>query len=147
MSTADLDNSRWKVSIRQVPPTVIRWRLDVAVPDPDRTFKITVGFMFNQLAANGMPDPSAEGPHMKAVQDDLEAVLASHGALWVLSVTGQGNREWVAYAPSHEWVETWAPGFADRWFGEYTHQISVARDAEWKAYRAFAGIPPAGAQN
>ena len=59
---------------------------------------------------------------------------------------GHGNREWVAYAPSHEWVKAWAPGFADRWFGEYTHQISVARDADWTAYRAFADLPPAGTQ-
>jgi hypothetical protein len=84
---------------------------------------------------------------MKAVQDDLTAVLASHDALWVLSVTGQGNREWVAYAPSHEWVEAWAPGFADRWFPEHTHKTSVARDREWKTYRAFTGLPPAGVQN
>ena len=110
-------------------------------------FKITVGFMFNHLAANGMPDTGAEGPHLKAVQRDLTAVLASHAALWVLSVTGQGNREWVAYAPSHEWVEAWAPGFAGRWFREYTHQISVVRDAEWKTYRAFTGMPPAAAKD
>jgi Family of unknown function (DUF695) len=145
--TADVHNPLWKVSIREVPPTVVRWRSDVTVPDPDRAFKVTVGFMFNHLAENGMPDSRAEGPHMKAVQDDLKAVLASHGALWVLSVTGQGNREWVAYAPSHEWVEAWAPGFAGRWFREHTHQIGVARDPEWKTYRAFTGMLPVGAQN
>jgi hypothetical protein len=52
----------------------------------------------------------------------------------------------VTYAPSQEWVEAWALGFASRWFREYTHQISVVLDREWKTYRAFTGMPP-GAQN
>jgi hypothetical protein len=144
--TADADRSRWKVSIRQEPWTVAKWRCDVDVPDPGRPFKVTVGFMFNHLAANGMPDLGAEGPHMKAAQEDLTAELAVHEALLVLSVTGQGNREWVAYAPSHEWVKGWAPGFAHRWFGKYTHKISVARDAHWTTYRMFASLPPGGTQ-
>lgn len=59
MVTADVHNSQWKVSIREVPLTIVRWRSDVAAPDPDRAFKITVGFMFNHLAENGMPDSSA----------------------------------------------------------------------------------------
>ena len=123
-----------------MPLTIVRWRSNVEVPDPGRTFKITVGFMFNQLAANGMPDTNAEGPHMNAIQGDLTAVLEAHGARWVLSVTGSGNREWVAYAASEEWVEAWAPGFADRWLRDYTHQISVVSDPDWTTYRAFTGV-------
>ena len=145
--TADADRSRWKISVLREPPTVIRWRSDIDAPDPGRPFKLTVGLMFNQLAANGMPDLSAEGALLHAVQEDLTAVLAEHAALLALSVTGQGNREWVAYAPSHEWVPAWAPGFAGRWFGEHTHQISVANDAGWTTYLALSGRPTPGTQN
>jgi hypothetical protein len=144
--SADAGRSRWQISTVREPPTVIKWRSDLDVPDPGRPYKLTVGLMFNHLAANGMPDLGAEGALLHGVEQDLEAVLAEHAAVLALSVTGRGNREWVAYAPSHKWVAAWAAGFADRWLGEHTHQISVAKDADWTTYLAFAGMPPGDTQ-
>ncbi len=131
---------RWRVSRRTSPPlTVCKWRSDVTLPDPERPFKITVGVIFNALAENGMPDLSVEREFLTAVENDLEADLPRYGAILVLSITGQGNREWVAYAPSHEWMQAWAPAFAKRWFKNHTSQISAAEDAAWTTYRAFSG--------
>ncbi len=111
MTTEDAAAGRWHVSYSTKPPlTVSRWRSDVTVPDPQRPFKITVGVMFNALAENGMPDLGAEGEFLAGVWNDLSADLPRYGAVLVLSVTGSGNREWVAYAPSHDWLQTWAPG-------------------------------------
>lgn len=138
--TADTAGGRWRVRYSEGPPlTVSKWRYDVRFPDPDRPFKITVRVMFNALAGNGMPDMSAEGEFLAGVWNDLRVDLPGYGAVLVLSVTGSGNREWVAYAPSHDWMQTWAPGFAKRWFQNHTGQISVAEDAEWTTYKAFSG--------
>lgn len=130
----------WQVSIDQgPPPTVVKFRTDVTCPDPERPFMITVGVMFNAQAENGMPDMSIEGEFLAGVEKDLQRNLPSHGAIHVLSVTSHGNREWFAYAPSHDWMQTWAPDFASRWFDHHTFKISAAKDADWAAYRAFSG--------
>ena len=129
MTTEDTAAGRWRVSYSTKPPlTVSKWRSDVTVPDPQRPFKITVGVMFNALAENGMPDLGAEGEFLAGVWNDLCADLPSYGAVLVLSVTGSGNREWVAYAPSHDWLRTWAPDFTERWFQNRSCQISAAED-------------------
>jgi hypothetical protein len=136
----DTAGGRWHVSYSMGPPlTVSRWRSDVRFPDPERPFKITVGVMFSALAGNGMPDMSAEGEFLAGVQNDLRADLPGYGAVLVLSVTGSGNREWVAYAPSGDWVQAWAAGFAGRWFQNRSCQISAAEDAGWVTYREFSG--------
>jgi hypothetical protein len=138
--TGNRAGGRWRVSYRTRPPlSVIKWRSDVTLPDPERPFKITVGVMFNALAENGMPDLSIEREFLTGVENDLRADLSRYGAVHVLSVTGGGNREWVAYAPSHDWLQTWAPGFATRWFQNHTSQITAAEDADWMTYRAFSG--------
>ncbi len=113
--TEDTAGGRWKVSYSHNPDqsvTVSKWRADVHFPDPERPYKITVGVMLNALANNGMPDMSVERELLDGAWNDLNADLPRHGAVPVLSVTGGGNREWVAYAPSHDWLPTWAPGFA-----------------------------------
>jgi Family of unknown function (DUF695) len=140
VTTEDAAAGRWHVSYSTEPPlTVSRWRSDVTVPDPQRPFKITVGVMFNALAENGMPDMGAEREFLAGVWNDLSADLPRYGAVLVLSITGSGNREWVAYAPSHDWLQTWAPGFAKRWFQNRSCQISAAEDPDWTTYRAFSG--------
>lgn len=47
-----------------------------------RPFKLTVGFMFNHMAENGMPDLRAEGAPLKSAEDDLRSVLEVHGVCW-----------------------------------------------------------------
>ena len=121
--------------------TVTKWRSDVHFPDPERPYKITIGLMFNALAENGMPDLSVEGELLDGAWNALNAELPGHGAVLVLSITGGGNREWVAYAPSHDWLQAWAPAFAERWFQGHTHQVSAAEDPDWTTYRAFSGPP------
>jgi hypothetical protein len=138
--TANHAGGRWRVRYRTRPPlTVSKWRSDVTLPDPERPFKITVGVTFNALAENGMPDLSKEGKFLRGVENGLKADLPRYKAVLVLSITSQGKREWVAYAPSHDWMQTWAPGFAKRWFKNRSGQISAAEDAGWTTYRAFSG--------
>jgi hypothetical protein len=140
--TEDTVGGRWKVSYSHNADqsvTVSKWRADVHFPDPERPYKITVGVMFNALADNGMPDLSIERELLDGAWNDLNTDLPRYGAVLVLSVTGGGNREWVAYAPSHDWLQTWAPGFAERWFKHHTCQISAAEDPDWTTYRSFSG--------
>jgi hypothetical protein len=82
---------------------------------------------------------SSEGELLAGVEKDLRLNLPSYGAVHVLSVTSRGNREWFAYAPSYDWMQTWAPDFASRWFQHHTCKISAAEDAGLAAYRAFSG--------
>jgi hypothetical protein len=138
--TEDTAGSRWQVSVGPgPPPTVAKWRSDVTFPDPGRSFKITVRVAFNALAENGMPDMRAEREFLAAVEKDLSADLPGYGAVLVMSITAQGNREWVAYAPSQDWVQAWAPGFAERWFKDRICLIGAAKDADWTTYLAFSG--------
>ena len=47
---------RWQVSFDMgSPPAVVKWRSDVAWPDPERPFRVTIGVMFKAQAENGMP--------------------------------------------------------------------------------------------
>ena len=139
-ATPDAAGGRWRVSMDGgPPPTVVKLRSDVTCPDPERPFRITVGVMFNVLAENGMPDMSSEGALLTGVEKDLSAELPGYGAVHVLSVTSRGNREWTAYAPSHDWMQAWAPAFASRWFADHTCQIGADEDEGWTVYRAFSG--------
>lgn len=137
METEDTAGGRWRVTVSVGPPTIVKWRCDVTFPDPERPFKITVGVKFNALAANGMPDMSVERQFLTGVTNDLKADLPGYGAELLLSITSQGHREWVAYAASHDWMQTWAPGFAKRWMQDRSFRIDAAKDPDWRTYRAF----------
>jgi hypothetical protein len=142
--TAEDDEGVWNVSAGTGEvPVLSRWRSDVTVADPRWPVKITIGVMFNARLENGMPDLAVEGDFLEAVEQDVIVSLAKRDAELVLVVTGDGNREWIAYASSHDWLAEWAPAFDERWFGGHTCRIAAENDPTWSTYQTFTGQKPA----
>jgi Family of unknown function (DUF695) len=137
---SDEGSGEWQVAVNSGPEiSIIKWRSDVKFPDPGLPFRIIVGVKFRHIAENGMPDPRAETPFLADLENELLAGFEAHGSKLVLTVTGRGSREWVAYAPSQDWIEKWAPEFGNRWLKGRNSRIKVARDPKWNIYKKFSG--------
>jgi hypothetical protein len=116
---------------------ICRWRKDMRAVDPARPVKITVGVMFTSRRPDGMPGSPAENDFLGGVEEALANEFRANGATFVLVVTANGAREWVAYAPSADWLSEWAPGFAARHFGDRPHDINAIYEPSWETYLAF----------
>jgi hypothetical protein len=135
--TAEEATDVWVLAEAAGPPrTECRWPR--TQPDPVLPVRILVGVMFECVAADGMPAGEAEHDVLQAVEQALISELPRYGARLVLVVTWHGAREWIAYASSADWLDSWAPDFAQRWLKPRAFQIDAAEDVGWSAYLTFA---------
>jgi hypothetical protein len=137
--TAFEEDGTWTLGVLTGPPRVIcRWRSDLTVPDPGRPVKVTVRVGFKDTRQGGMPDGDAENDYLAAVEEALVQELPVHGAVLALVLTGDGSREWVAYAASQGWLAAWSPEFADRWLSGRDAEIRAAAEPDWLTYKTFS---------
>lgn len=115
---------------------IARWLRDRPLPNRALPIKITVGVMYQDARPDGMPAQN-EHQFLGDVEEALISDLAEHHAHLVLVVTSQGAREWVAYADSADWLNNWAPRFADTYLRPRPHDINAVLDHDWTTYRAF----------
>jgi hypothetical protein len=140
MTVSDEDGT-WTLGVIESPVRVIcRWRSDLTVPDPDRPVKVTVRVGFKDARQDGMPVGAVENDYLAAIEEALVRELPVHGAVLTLVVTGEGNREWVAYSPSPSWLTAWSPAFADRWLRDRAAEIRGEADPAWSTYKTFSGV-------
>jgi hypothetical protein len=138
MTVSDEDGI-WTLGVLEGPSRVVcRWRSDLTVPDPDRPVKVTVRVMFKHGRHDGMPTGDTENDYLGAVEEALVRELPAHGAVLALVVTGEGNREWVAYSGSLSWLAAWSPEFADRWLKDRAAEIRADADPDWSTYKMFS---------
>jgi hypothetical protein len=135
--TAEEATDAWVLAEAAGPPrTECRWL--PTQPDPELPIRILVGIMFECVSADGMPVGEAEHDALRAVDQALVSELPRYGARLVLVVTWQGAREWIAYASSADWLDSWAPDFAERCLKPRVFQIDAAHDLGWSTYLSFA---------
>lgn len=92
--------------------------------------------MFQDARPDGMPGKT-EHRYLADVEEALISDLADHNAQLVLVLTAQGAREWVSYADSADWLEDWAPRFAEAHLQPRPHDINSVLDEDWTTYREF----------
>lgn len=138
--TASEDDGTWTLGVIESPMRVVcRWRSDLIAPDPDRPVKVTVRVGFQNARQDGMPVGAVDNDFLTAVEEVLLRELPRHGAVLALVVTGEGNREWVAYSASPSWLEAWSPAFAARWLKDHAAEIRADSDPGWSTYKMFSG--------
>jgi hypothetical protein len=108
-----------------------------ACPDPSRPVKVTIAVQCAKPQPNGLPS-SEDLSAFEAMEEVMFAELPQvAGAQPVLVLTTNGMREWIVYAGTHEWLESWAPDFQQRFMRERPGKIDAVVDAAWETFRAW----------
>ncbi|HET6817748.1 MAG TPA: DUF695 domain-containing protein [Mycobacteriales bacterium] len=120
-------------------PLIARWDVEAKrnCPDRSRPVKVTVGVQCAETRPDGLPagqDLELLEAMEQAMFDELPSLAGSQP---VLVVTNNGMREWIIYASSHEWLESWAPGFRTRFMRGRPGKIDAVRDADWQTFKEW----------
>lgn len=122
-------------------PLFARWDLDARSQAPlaGHPVKITIGVQFRAPRPDGLPSDE-DFDDLDPIEEALYDELASAGdARVVLVLSGNGSREWIAYAPDHEWVGTWGRSFAERFCDGRHHLVEAEMDPDWATF--FEWVP------
>jgi len=117
-------------------PLIVRW--DVAAkqrcPDLRRPIKVTIGIQFPNPKPNGLPSVE-DDEHLGAMEEALFAELpAVADAAPVLVLTTNGMREWIVYAATHQWLQSWAPDFQERFLKGRPGKVEATQEPGWGTF-------------
>jgi hypothetical protein len=120
-------------------PLIVRW--DTAArrdcPDATRPIKVTIGLACDRPQPNGLPSPH-DLVHFEELEEALFAELPSLADTRpVLVLTTNGMREWIVYACEQEWLQEWAPWFAERFFNGRAGTIEAVAEPGWDTFQEW----------
>lgn len=117
-------------------PLIVRW--DAAAkrrcPDRARPIKVTIGIACVDPRADGLPsseDLDVFDAIEEAIFSELPRLAGTHP---VLVLTANGMREWIAYARSHDWLETWAPTVQERFMKGRPGKVDAVEEPGWETF-------------
>lgn len=117
-------------------PLITRWDVDAkrSCPDPSRPVKVTIALQCAKPQSNGLPS-SEDLDLFEAIEEAMFAELPMvAGTRPVLVLTTDGAREWIIYARDHQWLESWAPEFRQRFMQGLPSTIDAVVDADWHTF-------------
>jgi hypothetical protein len=120
-------------------PLIARWDAAArrACPDPSRPIKVTVGIQCVDARPDGLPS-SEDLTLFEAMEEAMFAELPPlASASPVLVLTTGGMREWIIYSGSHEWLESWAPRFQERFMQGRPGKVEAVSEPGWETFEEW----------